>query len=183
MWRFRYRLPSDTGRIGIDVGGVLNKMNNDVDNGWHKDPSSEVNGAIDSVKQLVEIFGSDNVFIVSKVGRKMQGLTDTWLFKTMKICERTGFKRENVHFCRERSGERGKGNIAKKLGLTHFIDDRPQCLTSVFEDKAGNAKETIKKMYLFPRSGDVRIGVADNILRQGLSKAMRDICEKNIVRA
>jgi len=38
---------------------------------------------------------------------------------------------------------RGKGVIAGSAELSHFVDDRDDCLWSVYEDPAGNAKASI----------------------------------------
>jgi len=147
-------------RIGVDLGGVLNKHNNDVmgdTSKWHMLQSSEVPGAMDSMAELVRAFGPQNVFIVSKVGRMMEALSQTWLHQTMNICGRTGLLRENIHFCRECTGPQGKGVVAATLGLSHFVDDKDENLWSVYNDPAGNSRCVIDQLggllFHFARSG------------------------------
>jgi hypothetical protein len=75
----------------------------------------------------------------------------------MDICGRTGLLEENIHFCAEVSGPDGKGPIAAKLGITHFVDDSDEALASIYCDAAGNAGEAIDhqngKLFYFARSG------------------------------
>ena len=42
-----------------------------------------------------------------------------------------GMKRSCVHWCRGFHGQQGKGPIARRLALTHMIDDRPEVLESI----------------------------------------------------
>lgn len=147
------------GRIGIDVGGVLNQHCNDMSSSkeWWLTRSSEAPNALCSLKRLVEIFGPECVFIVSKLSSEMQKHTETWLHETMDFCGQAGLLKENVHFCRKRSGKDGKGPVASRLRLSYFIDDNVECLESVFNDAAGNSREHVEhlggKLILFARSG------------------------------
>jgi hypothetical protein len=147
-------------RIGIDLGGVLNQHNNDIvgdTRDWHQKSSSEAPGALAAVRELVRRFGAKNVFIVSKVSRKMEILSETWLHKTMDICGQTGLLKSNIHFCRDCVGSKGKGPVAAALQLSHFVDDKDENLWSVFEDPAGNSREAIERhngqLFHFARSG------------------------------
>lgn len=149
------------GRVGLDVGGVLNQHNNDQSSAdskeWWLKLSSEAPDAIESVRRLVELFGPDNVYVISKVGADMQRLTETWLHDVMNICGQTGLRAENIHFCRKRSGRDGKGPLAARLQLSHFVDDNFECLESVFNDQSGNSREYVEqfrgRLVLFGRSG------------------------------
>jgi hypothetical protein len=141
------------------------------------------------VAALVDLFGADYVYIVSKCGAKTQRGTIVWL-NHYDFCERTGLRPDHVIFCVNRtgiegdnldvtfspvapptgvqleelctatgrtaeqlcsyfgsaqeatassqlsgtSGGCGKGVVARALCLTHFIDDRSECLDSVFFD-------------------------------------------------
>jgi hypothetical protein len=156
-------LPGKEPSIGIDLGGVLNQHNNDVKGdttNWHLSTTSEAPGAMDGVKELVNRFGAENVHVVSKltVGSAMETNSKTWLFKTMDICRRTGMLRKNVHFVNDISGPLGKGVIAQKLGLSHFIDDKGGALDAVASDREGNSIESINKhdgqLFHFARSGN-----------------------------
>ena len=56
-----------------------------------------------------------------------------------------GMPHANLTLCRRDMGEFGKGPIAKRYGLTHYIDDTMDCLWSVCCDSAGNAYKTISE--------------------------------------
>ena len=189
-----------TSRFGIDVGGVLTT---DTDNSGAagggglavamqgKPPSPE---CVAAVKALVQHFGPENVFILSKCSTKIQQATACWLGAN-RFFARTGLRPAHVRFCANRSGTDGtgpelqwaplpppppgvlsslaaaagrpasevtgyfgpdgaavatpaalnpaapvgrdgpgcgKGVVARELRLTHFIDDRAECLHSVF---------------------------------------------------
>lgn len=128
-------------RIGIDVGGVLNKYLNDVsEEAWELMTDSEAPGAMAALGKCVKHFGPANVFILSKCRGVMKSKTETWLFKTMGICDGAiGMRRGNVFFCNERFGRDGKGGVAEPLQLSHFVDDRDDCLWSVYEEGRSKA--------------------------------------------
>lgn len=130
-------------RIGIDVGGVLNKFLNDnpsSDKPWELMRESEAPGAMDALAKCVMRFGSANTFILSKCSGEMRRTTETWLFQTMGICDETiGVRKKNVYFCTERFGRNGKGSVAAALQLSHFVDDRDDCLWSVYEEGRSQA--------------------------------------------
>ena len=87
----------------------------------------------------------------------MEARTREWLFGVMAADVAAGFRRENLRFCDRRSGPRGKGPVAQRLGLTHFVDDNDECLWSVYCDPAGCAGEAVRRcggqLFYFPRSG------------------------------
>ena len=189
-------------RLGIDCGGVLSLSDTDVsgacaENGKQSRGQSlaismqahrPTDVCISAVAALVQQFGPENTYIVSKCGTSTQQGTVVWL-NVNQFFERTGFLRSNVYFCTNRSGidaddhqvtyeplatpspkllkdlstatgcsetditamfapvttkvayaanpntrDRacGKGVICRDLKLTHFIDDRAECLHSVF---------------------------------------------------
>ena len=125
-----------------------------------------------------EIFGPENTYILSKCKSRVQKATVKFLNNPMEsldnqsFLEYTGIPARNVLFCFQRSGgnapvrlvplqERdgprvaddntvGKGAIAATLGLTHMIDDREDCLLSLFWE-----------------------GVAQNSCSKGLSKGRK----------
>ena len=51
----------------------------------------------------------------------------------------TGFLGDNVHFCRTRRGMHGEGMVFIHLNLTHFLDDRVECLTDISTQTQGSA--------------------------------------------
>lgn len=79
--------------------------------------------AFEVISALVHAFGG-RVYVVSKAGPRIQGLTRRWL-ETHRFFELTGVAERAVRFCRERSEKR---EHAIKLGLTHFVDDRVDVL-------------------------------------------------------
>jgi hypothetical protein len=115
--------------LGVDVGGVLvDRITADgSDTSFFSDRFLEtpaVEGAFDMLERLSrERFGK-RVCIVSKCGPRVQEKTRQWLAHH-GILERLGLSLESVRFCRER---RDKAPICKKLGVTHFIDDRADVL-------------------------------------------------------
>jgi len=152
--------PQEMVRFGTDLGGVLNKHNNDIAGDvsrWHLQVESEAPGAIGALTEIASRIGPKNVYIVSKVGGAMQNLSEIWLHETMDICGRTGIPKANIHFCRDIEGPNGKGPIASDLRLTHFVDDKDEALRAVYEDRAGNARATIDQhngqLFHFGRSG------------------------------
>jgi hypothetical protein len=145
-------------RIAIDIGGVISKQTNGnptSNTDWHMIRDSEVTRAFLSIRQLVKDFGADNVFIISKAGPTMAKLSRQWLTDTMVIDEITGFKLENIHFCSTRSGPRGKGVIARKLGITHMVDDHDEALKDVYlaQSENGAAFPLCGQLFHFASSG------------------------------
>ena len=62
----------------------------------------------------------------------MEAKNRVFLFDTLDLPAHTGLLKRNVFFCTERTGPDGKGPIARKLRLTHFIDDHDECLKTVY---------------------------------------------------
>ena len=123
--------------LGIDVGGVLvDRVAEDSDTsffGDHPMDTPAVPGALDALRALAPLF-EYRVHIISKAGPKIAALTRQWL-------GRNGFA-ENIPpastwFVRRRPE---KAPICADLGVTHFIDDRPDVL---------NALTTVTHRYLF----------------------------------
>jgi len=126
-------------RCGIDVGGVCAEED-------EKGYLVEVPGATTGVQAIVEEFGPSNVFLVSKVRLrgKMHSMTKRWLCKAGGFLERTGIPEANVIFVEAVSGRNGKGAVAARLGLSHFVDDKWDVLQSVFSDAAGNSGDLVR---------------------------------------
>lgn len=77
------------------------------------------------IRLISERFGADNVHLISKVSETGEARVREWLRANDFFL--TGFNMDNLHFCRER---RDKGEICKRLGVTHMIDDRPEVMVS-----------------------------------------------------
>jgi hypothetical protein len=115
-------------RIGIDVGGVIiDRANDDTDTSFFSDnylETTPVSGAFDAIRKIVQYFGPENVFIVSKCGPNTERKTRSWLAHH-RVYEMTGLLQANVHFCRRRED---KAPICVQVGITDFVDDRPDVL-------------------------------------------------------
>ena len=51
-----------------------------------------------SLRELVERFGAENTFIISKAGPRMAKRSKHWLLNVMAIAEVTGFDSNNIYF-------------------------------------------------------------------------------------
>lgn len=119
-------------RLGIDIGRVL--IAPDATDG--RADTSFIGGSLeaaiatppydgmfDAVPALVQHFGG-RVWLVSKAGPRVQEKTRHWL-RHHRFFERTGIDPEHLRFCLERPQ---KAQHCGELGITHFIDDRPDVL-------------------------------------------------------
>lgn len=132
-------------RLGVDIGGVLiEPADDDADTsffGAHYLRTPMVDGAFDALGALGPAF--DEVHLVSKCGESTERRTREWLAHH-DLTARTGIPVERVHFCRTRPG---KAPIARRLGLTHFVDDRLEVLGYL---------DSVPHRYLFrPRRAEV----------------------------
>lgn len=115
--------------LGVDVGGVLvDRIRADgSDTSFFSDRFLEtpaVAGAFDTLARLGRERFGQRICIVSKCGPRTQEKTRLWLEKH-KLLDALGLDARALHFCRER---RDKAPICKRLGVTHFIDDRMDVL-------------------------------------------------------
>ena len=134
--------------LGVDIGGVIiDRVNDGTDTSFFSDNylrTTAVPGVFDALRELVEKRFGDNVFLVSKCGRKVQEKTMHWL-DHHGFYDSTGIKHNHIHFCRERHEKAG---ICQRLGVTHFVDDRLEILSNL---------TTVGTLYLFqPRPDEVR---------------------------
>jgi hypothetical protein len=117
--------------LGIDIGGVIISRERDAsDTSFSSEEyldTPEVADAFEVITRLVTERFEDRVFLVSKCGPRVQAKTRRWL-KHHRFFERTCVKPKNVYFCLERSE---KGQICRRLKITHFIDDRVDVLESL----------------------------------------------------
>lgn len=117
-------------RIGLDVGGVLtDSLKNDhSDTSFRSDNflrTSPVPGSLIGVQRLVAYFGRPNIVIISKCGEVIEGKTRLWL-PHWGYLDIDAIDPANVYYCRERAD---KAPIARRLQLTHFVDDRSDALS------------------------------------------------------
>jgi hypothetical protein len=122
-------------RIGVDIGRVITSASTDgnisIFNELTYLDAPEVAGAVETMRDLiVPSFGTENTFLISKCGEKIQKRTTEWL-QHVNFFGRTGVSSDNVRYCLKRPE---KALIAAKLGLTHFIDDRPDVLAAMRDE-------------------------------------------------
>lgn len=119
-------------RIGIDFGRVIMCA---IQNGVQdtsflgvsfdeamKTPATP--GAIECIEELVAHY-KGRIYIVSKCGESVENKTRGWLSRN-GIYAKTGLAKDQVYFCKKR---KDKAPICRKLGITHFIDDRVDVLS------------------------------------------------------
>ena len=122
-------------KLGIDLG-------NTVVRSQHGTGSTEpYTDALEVIAQLTKLFGL--VCIVSRVNPAQEIRARAWI-QHYDFCNKTGIKPQDLHFCAERSD---KAIIAKQVGLTHFIDDRPEVMYHLPQD--------IRKILFGPQKEDV----------------------------
>jgi hypothetical protein len=120
---------SDRWRLGVDIGRVIISGASHPEGGdtafFQGDEAvmlatPEVPGAVEAIAELVELFAG-RVWLVSKCGPRVQARTLRWL-AAHDFHGRTGVDAGHVRFCRRRPEKR---DHCVALGLTHFVDDRP----------------------------------------------------------
>ncbi len=127
-------------KLGVDIGGVIiDRVNDKTDTSFFSDnflQTKPVPGVFEALRALSEVKYTDQIFLVSKCGERIQKRTLAWLdhHDFYKI---TGIQPNQVHFCLERPEKAG---ICERLGITHFVDDRLEILSSM---------QSMKTRYLF----------------------------------
>lgn len=116
--------------LGVDVGGVLvDRIKADgSDTSFFSDRFLEtpaVAGACDTLMRLGRERFGQRICIISKCGPRTEEKTRLWLAHH-KLLDQLGLDSQALHFCRKRPD---KAPICKRLGVTHFIDDRLEVLT------------------------------------------------------
>ncbi len=110
-------------RIGIDIGGVIIAQDTDEPDLFFSNDflrAKTFPDCFETIKLLIEKFGKENVFIISKCGEKVQRKSRDWL-EHNQFFSSTGFLPGHIHFCLERHEKAG---LAERLQLNIFIDDR-----------------------------------------------------------
>eukprot|EP01084_Bolivina_argentea_P254871 428579_1 len=103
-------------RIGIDFGNVIR-----CDNGQPHHKSFE------AIKLIVNKYGADNCYIVSKAKQDAQLKINNWL-QEYEFFDVTGFSMYNVIFVRDYIG---KKDIVDRFSINVFIDDKIQNIKTV----------------------------------------------------
>lgn len=113
-------------RLGIDIGRVIigPVVDGQQDTSFLGTRFEEAmltppaDGAFDTIARLADDF--EQIHLISKCGESVQRKSLGWL-DHHDFYGVTGIPRDRVHFCRKRPD---KAPIARRLRLTHFIDDR-----------------------------------------------------------
>lgn len=116
----------DIGRVIISAGsgrGDTSFLDGDLVSALRTPPAE---AAFPSIAQLVGDVGG-RVWLVSKAGPRVQDRTLRWL-EHHRFWSETGVHRARLRFCRQRAE---KADIARSLGLTHFVDDRVDVLAAM----------------------------------------------------
>lgn len=134
----RLRLGVDIGRVIIDgtahpSGADTAFFSGDLANALDTPP---VPGVFDVLPGLVDRF-EGRVWLVSKCGVRVEQRTLAWL-DHHDLHGRTGIPVDHVRFCRARPD---KAIHCRELGITDFVDDRPDVL--------GALRGLVPRRYLF----------------------------------
>ncbi len=108
--------------LGVDLNGVIRESRRTGE----EEPAvrQEIVGVVEGLRRANDEVFHGNVFIVSKSSREQARERSQWM-NERRICERIGIPRSHQVFCAARDG---KAAIAVQRGLTHVLDDRPECL-------------------------------------------------------
>jgi len=103
-------------RVGIDFGKTIGLL--------EEEPAPF---AFEMILHLAHKFGSENVFIVSKAGERIEERIRQWL-EDHAFYEATGFAHENVIFVR---GYADKAIVVERLRISIFFDDKCKIVASL----------------------------------------------------
>lgn len=114
--------PRAVGRLGVDIGGVIiDKVNDRSDTSFFGPNFLQTTAVPEVVDCLARCRKAGwEIHLVSKCGAKVQQKSRLWL-EHHRFFEQTGIPAQNLHFCLTRPE---KAPIARRLQLTHFVDDR-----------------------------------------------------------
>ncbi len=123
------RKPPTEPRLGIDIGRVIIRPDDLLGPQDTKFLGSTLAEAMktppnhDAFSVITELCArfEGRVWLVSKCGESVQRKSRAWL-DHHGFWETTGVPRGNLRFCLSRAGKRPH---CEELGITHFIDDRP----------------------------------------------------------
>ena len=135
--------------LGIDIGGVIIvQVNDSADTSLFSKnylDTVPVTDSFETIRVLVEQKFSDRVWLISKCDTRIKMRTLAWL-EHHKFWSQTGVSPDHVRFCKQRLD---KVRICRKLGITHYIDDRAEILVAM--------RGAVKNRLLFnPRPRELR---------------------------
>ncbi len=119
--------------LGVDIGNVIinHRLSDPNDTTLHEERYSTIpatDGVFDALKSLNDYFKGE-VYLISKCTEWAEKKLLTW-FTDNGFYSKTGIDPKNIFFVRERHE---KDAICRKLGVTHFIDDRLEVLSHMIE--------------------------------------------------
>ena len=76
-----------------------------------------------------------------------------WLHNEIYTSEKTGLLKDTIIFTDRKTGNHGKGPVAVKHGITHFIEDSLPVLQSIYDYTRASMRKDPKALFYFPRSG------------------------------
>ena len=111
-----------TERLGTDIGGVLaaHATLEFLEQPGRHLAVPEIEGSFNAIRQLREERFGDETYVISTCNEDIEVRSREWLAHTSFV-ERTGVGWGNIIYCRTFAE---KAQIAGRLGLTHFVDDR-----------------------------------------------------------
>lgn len=119
-------------RLGIDIGRVIiDGSSGSGDTSFFSGDTAAmlrtpaVPGAFAAIARLVPLFGE--AWLVSKCGPRVQRRSVEWL-RHHRFFEVTGIAEGNVRFCLRRPE---KAIHCVDLGITHFVDDKPDVIAAI----------------------------------------------------
>jgi hypothetical protein len=120
-------------RLGIDIGRVIiDGSSGTGDTSFFSGDTTAmlrtpaVPGAFEAITRLVPLFDGQ-AWLVSKCGPRVQRRSLEWL-RHHRFFELTGIAEGNVRFCLQRPE---KAIHCADLGITHFVDDKPDVIAAV----------------------------------------------------
>jgi hypothetical protein len=107
---------------------LIDRVGEDSDTSFFGDRPLEtpaVPSAVETLAALAAGRFASRVHLISKAGPKISARTRDWLEHT-GFAAATGISADHVHFVRNRED---KAPVCRRLGVTHFVDDRLSVLT------------------------------------------------------
>ncbi|MEI8407192.1 MULTISPECIES: hypothetical protein [unclassified Kribbella] len=148
-------------RLGIDIGRVIiDGSSGTGDTSFFSGDTTAmlrtpaVPGAFEAIARLVRLFDGQ-AWLVSKCGPRVQRRSLEWL-RHHRFFERTGIAEGNVRFCLQRPE---KALHCAELGITHFVDDKPDVIAAI--------EGVVANRYLFKNWADTEAAVMRDLEAEG----------------
>ena len=157
----RSRQPEDMNRLGIDIGRVIiDGSSGTGDTSFFSGDTTAmlrtpaVPGAFEAITRLVRLFDGQ-AWLVSKCGPRVQQRSLEWL-RHHRFFELTGIAEGNVRFCLQRPQ---KAIHCADLGITHFVDDKPDVIAAI--------EGVVAYRYLFKNWASTEAQILDDLQAEG----------------